>query len=307
MQEAEIERTLRVETARIAQEQTVKERDIERELGIQIAQIAQQEGTQVREVERVLATETARIDQERVVQTRDIEKNLIIETAQIDQTRQVQEAEIQRTLVVESARIEQEMLVALVGEDKNIAIFNRQRDTELSERDKLEAEAEKAEAMVNVSAVERTREAEWQREVAIINAESQAQPIERLAEAILAEAQAKAEGEMAHLQARNTAEQRVLVQEAVMELIDRSPDIVEQMVKPAEQIDSIKILDMGQGDGPVNRNNMGKLANTILDTGVLSPILKELFNFADVDAEQIADKLTEYLGALIHPQARDND
>ena len=40
-------------------------------------------------------------------------------------------------------------------------------------------------AEVNVTATEQVKEAEWQREVAIIGAEAQAQPIERLADAVL--------------------------------------------------------------------------------------------------------------------------
>ena len=55
-----------------------------------------------------------------------------------------------------------------------------------------------------------------------------APPIERLADAILPEAMAKAQGEMAHMEARNIAEQRVLVQEALLDLIERSPEIFQR-------------------------------------------------------------------------------
>ena len=37
----------------------------------------------------------------------------------------------------------------------------------------------------------------------------------------------------------------------------------------------------------------------LLDTGAISPMLKELFNFADVDAQQITDKIAEYLADLV--------
>ena len=37
-----------------------------------------------------------------------------------------------------------------------------------------------------------------------------------------------------------------------------------------------------------------------LDTGAISPMLKELFNFADVDAEQVTDKIAEYLADLVN-------
>jgi uncharacterized membrane protein YqiK len=159
----------------------------------------------------------------------------------------------------------------------------------------------KTESKVQVQAVEKTKEAEWKRDVAVVDAESEAQPIERLADAILSEARAKAQGEMAHLEARNAADQRVLVQEALMSFIETLPDLSEKLMKPVEKIESIRILDMGgTGDKKgVDRSNFGRLASTLLDTGAIAPMLKELFNFADVDAETIAKQLAEYLASLL--------
>ena len=299
---AEIAKTLAVEVTRIAQEQQVEIRDVEKQLMVEKARIAQEEGVSLRDIERDLLVQTTRFGQEQQVQQREIEKNLVVETAQIDQMRQVELAEIARTLTVEQSRINQELQVAIVDEDRKIDVANKQQVTALAEKEQLVAEAERMGAEVNVTATEQVKEAEWQREVAVIGAEAQAQPIERLADAVLAEARAKAQGEMAEYEARNVAEQRVLVQEAVMELIDEFPDIVEQMMRPVEKIDSIKILDMGNNDGQsgINRSNMGRLANALLDTGAISPMLKELFNFADVDAQQITDKIAEYLADLVN-------
>ncbi len=299
---AEIAKTLAVEVTRIAQEQQVEIRDVEKQLMVEKARIAQEEGVSLRDIERDLLVQTTRFGQEQQVQQREIEKNLVVETAQIDQMRQVELAEIAKMLTVEQSRINQELQVAIVDEDRKIDVANKQQVTALAEKEQLVAEAERMGAEVNVTATEQVKEAEWQREVAVIGAEAQAQPIERLADAVLAEARAKAQGEMAEYEARNVAEQRVLVQEAVMELIDEFPDIVEQMMRPVEKIDSIKILDMGNNDGQggINRSNMGRLANALLDTGAISPMLKELFNFADVDAQQITDKIAEYLADLVN-------
>ena len=302
---AEISKTLAVELTRIAREQQEQLRDIEKDLVVEKAHIAQEEGVSLRDIERQLSVQTTRFSQEQQVQQREIEKNLVVESAQIDQMRQVELAEIAKTLTVEQSRIGQELAVALTDEDRKIGIANKQQVTALAEKEQLVVEAERMGAEVNVTATEQVKEAEWQREVAIIGAEAQAQPIERLADAVLAEARAKAQGEMAEYEARNVAEQRVLVQEAIMELIDEFPDIVEQLMRPVEKIDSIKILDMGNNDGQggINRSNMGRLANALLDTGAISPMLKELFNFADVDAQQITDKIAEYLADLVNRQS----
>ena len=298
---AEIAKTLAVEVTRIAQEQQIETREIEKELMVEKAKIAQEEGVSLRDIERELAVQTARFAQEQQVQQREIEKNLVVETAQIDQMRQVELAEIAKMLNVEQSRINQELRVALSDEDRKIDVANKQQVTALAEKEQLVAEAERMGAEVNVTATEEVMSAEWQREVAVIGAEAQAQPIERLADAVLAEARAKAQGEMAEYEARNVAEQRVLVQEAILELINDADDIIEQLMKPVEKIDSIKILDMGNdGQGGINRSNMGRLANALLDTGAISPMLKELFNFADVDAQQITDKIAEYLADLVN-------
>ena len=299
---AEIAKMLAVEIARIGQEQQVEVREIAKVLEVEKARIVQEEGISLRDIERELIVQTERFAQEQQVQQREIEKNLVVETAQIDQMRQVELAEIAKMLNVEQSRIGQELRVALTDEDRKIDVANKQQVTALAEKEKLVAEAERMGAEVNVTATEQVMEAEWQREVAVISAEAQAQPIERLADAILAEARAKAQGEMAEYEARNVAEQRVLVQEAILELINDADDIIEQLMRPVEKIDSIKILDMGNNDGQggINRSSMGRLANALLDTGAISPMLKELFNFADVDAQQITDKIAEYLADLVN-------
>ena len=302
MELAEIAKMLTVELTRIAQTQQIEVRELEKVLAVEKARIAQEEGVMLRDIERELTVQTERYAQEQQVMQREIEKNLVVETAQIDQVRQVELAEIAKMLTVEQSRIGQELGVALTDEDRKIEVANKQQVTALAEKEKLVAEAERMGAEVNVTATEQVKEAEWQREVAIIGAEAQAQPIERLADAVLAEARAKAQGEMAEYEARNVAEQRVLVQEAILELINDADDIIEQLMKPVEKIDSIKILDMGNtdGQGGINRSSMGKLANALLDTGAISPMLKELFNFADVDAQQITDKIAEYLADLVN-------
>ena len=302
VQLAEIEQFLAVQLQKIEQEQAIAVRDIEKQLVVEKAQIAQEEGVSLRDIERELLVQTEKLAQEQQVQEREIEKNLVVETAQIGQMRQVELAEIAKMLSVEQSRIGQELRVALTDEDRKIEVAGKQQVTALAEKEKLVAEAERMGAEVNVTATEQVMEAEWQREVAVISAEAQAQPIERLADAILAEARAKAQGEMAEYEARNVAEQRVLVQEAILELINDADDIIEQLMKPVEKIDSIKILDMGNNDGQggINRSSMGRLANALLDTGAISPMLKELFNFADVDAQQITDKIAEYLADLVN-------
>jgi uncharacterized membrane protein YqiK len=124
--------------------------------------------------------------------------------------------------------------------------------------------------------------------------------MERLAEAILAQAKAKAEGQMKMIEAKNVTEQRILVQQAIMQLIETSPQIIERMMKPVEKIESIRILNMGdQASGGINKSAMGKLATNLMDTGAVLPMVKEFLKFADINADDLAKKASEYISGLV--------
>jgi hypothetical protein len=226
---------------------------------------------------------------------REIQKNLVIETAQIAMGKQVMQAEI-----------DQKLIVGLADEDRKIAIEKKMKHTDLATKEHLEATAIKNIADVHAITVQRVGEAERDREVAIIDAEREAKPMERLADAILAQAKAKAEGEKKSIEAKNVAEQRILVQQAILSLIDTSPQIVERLMKPVEKIESIRILDMGPQGGPggANKSAMGKIASNLMDTGSVMPMVKEFLKFADVDADELAKKAAEYISGLIKIEPR---
>ena len=70
-----------------------------------------------------------------------------------------------------------------------------------------------------------------------------------LAEALLVEAQAKADGEEALITAKNQAEPQVLVSDAVLALVESLPQVTGELMKPAERIESIRVLDLGGNGG----------------------------------------------------------
>jgi len=88
------------------------------------------------------------------------------------------------------------------------------------------------------------------------------------------------------------------LQEAILALIASAPEIIRELVKPAEKITEMKVLQLGgfQSGGPSNTdgglspmlgNALGPLAKTLLDTSALMPVVKELMKFAD--SKSIAD------------------
>ena len=335
--EREIEKNKYVETAQIDMGQTVQVREIERNLQVQKATFEAHVGIKRADVdsqikqfgleqdrswaeadqrkritayvaerqaeaaqiiyEQNVVKETARISREQRVMEREIERNLVVETAQIAMGKQVRQAEINQQLVV-----------GLADEDRKIEMEQKMKQTDLATKEHLEATAVKNVADVHAITVQRVGEADRDKEVAIINAEREAKPMERLADAILAQAKAKAEGQKKAIEAKNVAEQRILVQEAILSLIQTSPQLVERLMKPVEKIESIRILDMGGqgpgGGGGLDKSAMGKIATNLMDTGSVMPMVKEFLKFADVDADDLARKASEYLSGLIKVQPK---
>ena len=178
----------------------------------------------------------------------------------------MEEAKIQSELAVESANIERQM-----------EIERREKERERVETDRLQATRELEMA-----------EANKEKDVAIVKANAELE-----ANKILAEAQrAKAAGEMATIEAKNVAEPKVLSQEVALSLIRSAPSIVEQLMKPAEKIDSIRVLDFG---GDSNSSNLGRVTSSIIGAGSALPLLKEFLSVPGASTDQILEKAAEYV------------
>jgi uncharacterized membrane protein YqiK len=276
----------------LEQDRSYAESDQRKRITAYIAQ-RQAEAAQVVYDQDVIK-EVARISREQRILERDIDRGLAIELRQINMGQ-----------VVGQADISQRLVIGLVDEDRKISMELKMKQTDLAIKEHLEATALRNVADVNAMTVQRVGEAERDKEIAIIGAEREAKPMERLAEAILAQAKAKAEGQMKMIEAKNVTEQRILVQQAILQLIDSAPQIIERMMKPVEKIESIRILNMGdQPSAGIGKSSMGKLATNLMDTGVVMPMVKEFLKFADINADDLAKKASEYISGLIKIQPK---
>ena len=127
------------------------------------------------------------------------------------------------------------------------------KETEISNRVKalalikaLQVAEEEAIAKKTLALAE--KEASMDRAEAVkIIAEGKAEAIKINAEAMQKEYEVEAEGKKLINDAMNTLSSEQIKKEIQLSMIDRLPDIIEQMIKPANNIDSIKIVDMGEG------------------------------------------------------------
>ena len=340
VKEAELQQQQALEEARIRQEEVVQSSQIQQKQRIETARIEQERQVQEAEIEQKRALETTRVSQEQEVQTVEIERDQAIEQARIEQERTVEEARVRQQQAIEEANVRRRIvLVERNREEKEtqaaseIQIAMKEKELEIASTDRLAATAERTKSEAQVLTVEAIEEAERNSRIALIRAEQEADEervakewlanaeayavieaakAEReaatlraeaqkiLAEAILVEAKAKAEGEEALIEAKNTADQRILNNEALLKLIQSLPEVTGQLMKPAEQIESIRILDLG-GNGAGNGDqggSMGKIFGSILQAGAVLPVLKEVLNFGGIDPQNLAKTVSQYVPGL---------
>jgi len=219
----------------------------------------------------------AEAEQKKEVETHAAEQEAMTAKVKAEQERLVQEAEIERDRAIEEAKIQSELAVETASIQKQMDIERAEKERERVETDRLEAtrELEMAQAQKDM-------------DVAIVKANAELE-----ANKIIAEAQrARAEGETATIEAKNVTEPKILSQEIMMALIQASPQIIEQLMKPAEKIDSIRVLDFG---GDSTSSSLGKVTSSIVGAGSAMPLLKEFLSMPGGSSDQIIEKAAEYV------------
>lgn len=316
-----------IEEARIKQEEAVKSTEILQKQRLDTARIEQERQVQETEIAQKQAVEIARVQQEKTIEEAQIQRSLTVERAKIEQERAVEEAGItSRIVLVDKEREEKE---AQAENAIQVSIKERQREAALIEL--LEVSAQKAKAEASVLTAEAIEEAERQSQIALIRAEQEAdeeriskeraadadayavvaaakaeleaaevkaQAQRILAEALLVEAKAKADGEEASIAAKNQADPKVLVSDAVLALVESLPEVTGELMKPAERIESIRVLDLGNSGNGNGSNGMNRILSSIVNAGAAVPLFKEIVGFSGLDTERIARTVRDYASGL---------
>lgn len=334
-----------VQKRQIAKEEAVKEAQIQTELKLSKDRITKDREVQEASILAEQKVKTETIQQQKAVQQAAIEK----ETYLIEKQKEREEAEIaKQTYLIEKekqreeAEIGKELAIERAKRDKKIGIIEKEKEQEVAEAARLAVVADREAAEQNVYLVEQRAEAERNKEVALIEqradsekeqiakqvaadaeayetmkkaeaqlaaAEMEAKAKERLAAALLVEAEAQAEGERKLISAKNSTEENVLFQEAVLALIHKSPEIVREAMKPAEKISDIRVINMsgfqggGAGGGNEASNPANKIVQSIMEAGAALPMFKELLKAANVDSDRSLSDLARS-AVSSHPAMR---
>jgi len=305
-----------------------QKREIEMARAEQSAQIASQQAERSREAE------TVKIEAERQVGQRRIEAEREIKAAEIEKTLVIQTREIEQERQTEMKRAEQRKQVEIARQDTQIAIATKSR--EQSEADAAanlaRAEAVKAEETVNtarqvavaerdkaIQLIEASKDAEQNAIAVKVSASAEKEAAIDRAEALTIEAKAKqaaaiaeAEGRRAINEALNTLSAAQIDLQVRTQLLQQLPTILAEAVKPMENIDSIRIVQVngmpGQG-GSVEGGGGGngatfpeQVMNSALQYQIAKPIVDAVMADAGLSNQGITG-IAQNLASMLKPPA----
>jgi uncharacterized membrane protein YqiK len=291
------------EEARIAKERRISVAEEERQQEIEAAQIRRARAVSLSEEEKQEEIESAKVRRERVVELAQEEKRQDIEIARINREAAEAEAEKSKLAKLEETAL-QEAEYAKADEQKEtvraVERANRQKEIETIEAEQeaaVEREARQVEADVQAYEIRTVAQAN------VEGAKLDAEAAEEKALAIKTVGMAEAEVRKAELEAENLINQRVIMANALNELVPQMPELVEKLMLPAEKIDSIRILNVNGmegmpglqggspgGDGAASGNSggsnvAGDLLGTVMNVGLLMPVIREVMQGLQGNAE----------------------
>lgn len=305
-----------------------QKREVEVARAEQVALIAAQQAERGREAETVkIEAERQvgqrRIEAEREIKAAEIEKNLVIQTREIEQERQA-----------ELKRADQRKQVEIARQDTQIAIATKSR--EQSEADAAanlaRAEAVKAEETVNtarqvavaerekaIQLIEASKDAEQNAIAVKVSASAEKEAAIDRAEALTIEAKAKqaaaiaeAEGRRAINEALNMLSAAQIDLQVRTQLLQQLPTILAEAVKPMENIDSIRIVQVngmpgqghagnGEGGGGANGATFPEqVMNSALQYQIAKPIVDAVMQDAGLSNQGITG-IAHNLAAMLKP------
>jgi uncharacterized membrane protein YqiK len=334
---ATIQKQRNVQTAKVENEQLLQERMIKQAQAIAVQQAEKQRQEEIAKIEANKAIKVADIERSKVLESEQIVKDQTIETAQIEKSKAVQASELGREIVIasktaerlraeaqrEAANAEREAASqnvittqarAEAEREKSVALI---KADELAQKEVIEARAqasvfaEEAKGRADATHHDAEGKARAIREQAQAEADAaalKAQAIVTLAKADYDRGEKEAAIKRMQIEAENKVSVPLLVSKAVANLTEKAPEIIRELMKPAEKISDLKILQLNTpGGGAMNGNgaeaklgthmlggNMNQLASTLLQAGAAYPLFKELMTFAkSSDGEKIINVVKE--------------
>ncbi|MCA2011866.1 flotillin [Cereibacter sphaeroides] len=271
-EEARIARTQEIELLKASQEAEIARSREAAESEKERARINREQQIRAAEIARARAIEEAEITKEREIEVANQERQIVINEKSEAESRARASADTARAEAIKAQEaIETARALAQADREKEIAVIDARREAEReATRLRIAAEAERNAAVDRAAA----RREEAQAEADAISIKAEAKKADLLAEA---------EGRQALANSENTLSEEIIAMRVALARLEAMPQIIAQMVKPAEKIESIRINQIsglsqgagGSGDGsgkaPVNQ-----AFDAMLGAAMQLPAMKKL-------------------------------
>ena len=204
----------------------------------------------------LVASESARIDREQATQASELKKQ-----------RELQQLEIETQLNKEMHKADSAIALALKQAEEAEAVAKAEhsrthivlaKESVQTERDNAIANRSRELAMKRVEEAGQVAEANMATEVNVLlqKSKAEAEAVRIAATATRERMLAESEGDRALIDARNAQSNELMAYKLEQYRLDRLPEIVSQLVKPAEKIDSIRINHVsGFGNSSAGTSN----------------------------------------------------
>ncbi|SOE18981.1 flotillin [Hoeflea halophila] len=305
----ETETEIAIRESRLSQHQ----RQLELQRAEKEAEIVQQEHLRRMESEARARSDQAEAQAEFATEQARIEKTQRVKAAQVANDEALRRAEMAAVLALEETRIENEVQLAKrrIEESSTKAAEEEARAQVLLAAERVQMQKERAvvEREQEISSLRQKKDialedARVKSDVGtmLAKAKGEAEVARSLAETEQRRMEAEAAGRHALNQAENTLSESVIRMRLEERKLDRLPEIMTQMMKPVEKIDSIRINQIGgmgnggtSGGGSGVDNAFGAAMDQILGMAVRLPAMKQMGEEIGLDFDaNLAGRTADY-------------
>lgn len=296
----EADRQREADQARISAERAVKEADIEASQTVATRQIVMDQDVRQREIDKERIIETAAVDKAKVTELAEQDRDIAV----AEKSRAKSEAEA----AADEARAVAAKAAEEVTTARETARAERVKQIELIEANKaaemeavgitVAAEARKEAATDDAESIKISAEAEASRQR--IEAEGASEAEKLKAAAMKAVYEVEAEGKRAVNEAANVLSPEQIAMQVKIKLMESLPEIIAESVKPMEQIDGIKIIQVdgmtggnggGAGNGEAATAGSGNLADQVVNSALRyraqAPLVDSMLKEVGLDSTDI--------------------
>jgi flotillin len=242
----------------------------------------------------MIASEDARIERERQTRATELAKQSELRRIELDSQLAVEMKKVDSAIQLAAKHVDEAKSRAQAELARTEVVLAEEHVQ--TERDRAVADRSHEMALKRVNeqgAVEQTK-AETEADVLLRRVRAESEAVRTKAEAERSSLLAKSEGERAVIDAENSQSEALIRMKLEQYRLDRLPEIVSQMMKPAEKIDSIRIHQLsgfgggaagapaGNGDGSP-KTPINQVMDSILGMALQLPALKSVGDSIGLD------------------------